>query len=113
MLQLLAKGRQLPGALFADNDVIAIGAMRAMLKAGYSIPQDVRIMGVDNTLLSQIFSPALTTTQISRTAIGEGAIRLLMQQMLHPGSEPAHIRVGARLILRESSEDVRLLRRAE
>lgn len=113
MRLLLAKGRRLPAALFADNDVIAIGAMRAILKAGYRIPQDVRIMGVDNTLLSQISSPALTTTQISRAAIGESAIQLLMQQMLHPGREPAHIRIGTRLILRESSEDAQPLLRAE
>ncbi len=103
VLQLLDQGRRVPKAFFADNDVIAIGAMRALMQRGYRIPQDVQIIGVDNTLLSQISTPALSTTQISRVDLGENAIQLLLRQMAAQQRSTMHIRTGTFLILRDST----------
>ena len=103
MNRLLDAGRKLPPALFADNDVIAIGAMRAMQAHGYQLPQDVNIIGVDNTMLSQICIPALSSIQISCAALGEQAIQLLLDQIADPSGEQLHIHIGSRLIVREST----------
>lgn len=103
MNRLLDAGRKLPPALFADNDVIAIGAMRAMQAHGYQLPQDVNIIGVDNTMLSQICIPALSSIQISCAALGEQAIQLLLDQIADPSGEKLHIHIGSRLIAREST----------
>ena len=103
MRQLLNQGRKLPRAFFADNDVIAIGAMRAMRLHGYKIPQDTSIIGVDNTMLAQISSPALSSFQISCTTLGEQAIHMLLSQISHPTDERLHMHIGSRLILREST----------
>ena len=103
MNRLLDAGRKLPPALFADNDVIAIGAMRAMQAHGYQLPQDVNIIGVDNTMLSQICIPALSSIQISCAALGEQAIQLLLDQIADPSGEQLHIHIGSRLITREST----------
>lgn len=103
MNRLLDAGRKLPPALFADNDVIAIGAMRAMQAHGYQLPQDVNIIGVDNTMLSQICIPALSSIQISCTALGEQAIQLLLDQIADPSGEQLHIHIGSRFIAREST----------
>ena len=103
MNRLLDAGRKLPPALFADNDVIAIGAMRAMQAHGYQLPQDVNIIGVDNTMLSQICIPALSSIQISCAALGEQAIQLLLDQIADPSGEQLHIHIGSRLIAREST----------
>ena len=103
MNRLLDAGRKLPPALFADNDVIAIGAMRAMQAHGYQLPQDVNIIGVDNTMLSQICIPALSSIQISCAALGEQAIQLLLDQIADPSGEQLHIHVGSRFIAREST----------
>lgn len=111
MNRLLDAGRKLPPALFADNDVIAIGAMRAMQAHGYQLPQDVNIIGVDNTMLSQICIPALSSIQISCAALGEQAIQLLLDQIADPSGEQLHIHIGSRFIARESTAG--LNRRAE
>jgi len=103
MNRLLDAGRKLPPALFADNDVIAIGAMRAMQAHGYRLPQDVNIIGVDNTMLSQICIPALSSIQISCAALGEQAIQLLLDQIADPSGEQLHIHIGSRFIAREST----------
>ncbi len=103
MNRLLDAGRKLPPALFADNDVIAIGAMRAMQAHGYQLPQDVNIIGVDNTMLSQICVPALSSIQISCAALGEQAIQLLLDQIADPSGEQLHIHIGSRFIAREST----------
>lgn len=100
---LLRKGRRLPKALFADNDVIAIGSMRAMQCHGYQLPHDVSIIGVDNTMLAQVFTPALTSYQISCAAMGEQAIQMLLNQIANPTGEYLHMHIGAQLIFRESS----------
>ncbi|HML49528.1 MAG TPA: LacI family DNA-binding transcriptional regulator [Clostridia bacterium] len=102
MRRLLSEGRRVPEALFAENDVLAIGAMRGLLEAGYRIPGDVRVIGVDNTPLSQIVSPTLSTMQISRSALGQQAFSALLRQTASPGGEPVHVRLSSRLILRES-----------
>lgn len=103
MNRLLDAGRKLPPALFADNDVIAIGAMRAMQAHGYQLPQDVNIIGVDNTMLSQICIPALSSIQISCAALGEQAIQLLLDQIADPSGEQLHIHIGSRFIARDST----------
>lgn len=103
MNRLLDAGRKLPPALFADNDMIAIGAMRAMQAHGYQLPQDVNIIGVDNTMLSQICIPALSSIQISCAALGEQAIQLLLDQIADPSGEQLHIHIGSRFIAREST----------
>lgn len=103
MNRLLDAGRRLPPALFADNDVIAIGAMRAMQAHGYRLPQDVNIIGVDNTMLSQICTPTLSSIQISCAALGEQAIQLLLDQIADPSGVRLHIHIGSRLIEREST----------
>lgn len=108
MKQLLDQGRRVPRAFFADNDVIAIGAMRALQLHGYRLPQDVSIIGVDNTILAQICMPALTSVQISCTTLGERAIQLLLDQIADPSAERVHVHIGTQLMIRESTPHLKL-----
>ena len=103
MKHLLEQGRRLPRAFFADNDVIAIGAMRAMQAHGYHLPEDISIIGVDNTMLSQVCMPPLTSFQISCAELGEQAIQLLLHQLMNPSGEYLHMHIGSRLIVRDST----------
>ena len=102
MLAYLSSGMTVPAALFADNDVIAAGAMRALTLRGFSIPRDVSIIGVDNTPLALTTTPPLSSMQISRFTLGKHAFRVLLDQLRHPGSEHIHIRIGAQLVSRRS-----------
>ena len=98
----LAQGRSLPRALFADNDVIAIGCMRSLLRHGVRIPQDVQIIAVDNTLLAQVITPSLSSVQISKRHMGELSIRLLLEKIASPETPDVHVRIDTQLVCRES-----------
>lgn len=102
MLAHLAADRAVPSALFADNDILAIGAMRALQERGFSVPGNVSIIGVDNTPLSQICTPALSTMQISRFTLGKYALNTLLEQINHPSADPIHIRIDSYLVNRQS-----------
>lgn len=103
MTAYLREGQRIPRALFADNDILAIGAMRALCVQGWRVPEDVYMIGVDNTLLSQVSSPTLSSMQISRSSLGQMAISTLLHQIDTPGSECFHLRVCGHLIIRRSS----------
>ncbi len=75
----LAKETELPSAFFADNDTIAIGAIKAFQEMGYKIPDDISIIGVDDIPYSAIASPALTTIRVSRRAMAEFSVSSLTQ----------------------------------
>lgn len=106
MLYHLSTNRTIPRALFADNDVIAVGAMQAMRQHGIKIPDDTYIVGVDNTMLAQVSSPTLSSMQISHSALGKKAIMLLLDQIVNPDYTPVQIYVDSKLTIRESSTQV-------
>lgn len=105
MGRLIHQRRRIPKAFFADNDVIAIGAMRALQLHGYQVPRDVSMIGVDNTMLAQVSSPSLSSIQIGCSTMGQQAISLLLEQIDKPTDVPLHVHIGSRLVLRESSVD--------
>lgn len=75
MLKYLEKNLVLPTAYFADNDMIALGAMKALQEKGYRIPEDVSIVGFDDLPFSEISSPGLTTLRVPNREMGKMAVR--------------------------------------
>lgn len=67
-----------PTAIFATNDIVAVGAWRALLEAGYRIPQDVSLMGFDNIEMGRLLIPPLTTVAQDISALGFHATELLL-----------------------------------
>lgn len=81
MLQYLKKKPKLPTAFFADNDMIALGAMKALQEMGYRIPEDVSIVGFDDLPFSEIATPALTTLRVPNKEMGRMAVRRLAEMI--------------------------------
>lgn len=102
MLALLETGEQPQRCYFADNDLIAMGAMRALKSKGYHIPKDVAIIGFDNISSAELCEPPLTTINVPKQYMGEVAIQRLLE-ILHGGaSHPVKIEVSTKLVKRQS-----------
>jgi DNA-binding LacI/PurR family transcriptional regulator len=75
--ELLARGVSFT-ALFAGNDTIAFGAMRALREAGLRIPQDVALVGYDDIPMAEFASPPLTTVRTDTIGLGRDAMNMLL-----------------------------------
>jgi len=100
--QLLEADRKIT-AIFAGNDVLAFGCIRAAIEKGIRIPDELSIIGFDNVEMSQITSPPLTTIDQPKYEIGKAAIEMLLYMMAKDRiREPEHRVIGVRLIERQS-----------
>ena len=77
MRAILQRGEPIASCYFADNDLIAAGAMKAMKEAGYRIPKDIAVIGFDNTSLCELLDPPLTTINVPKQAMGKLAVQRL------------------------------------
>lgn len=84
MKRYLEKKPHLPTAFFADNDVIALGAMRAMREEGIQVPGDVSVIGFDDISFGAVSTPELTTLHVYKQEMGEIAVRRLLDNIRRP-----------------------------
>ncbi len=92
-------------AVFAANDQMALGALAALADAGRRVPQDVSVVGFDDTPEAPFFRPALTTVRPRFDEVGDRAVRLLLAT-IRPDDVPAASasqRVPAELVVRAST----------
>ena len=102
MLKILKSNVQLPTAFFADNDIIALGAMRALQEYGYTIPKDIAIIGFDDLPFSSISYPSLSTIKVYKQEMGETAVRRIIEIMKSESDVKTKIQVCPVFIARES-----------
>jgi LacI family transcriptional regulator len=105
--QRILESRPLPTAIFAGNDVVAYGAMRAINDAGLRIPDDISLCGFDDDYLSRYLNPPLTTMALPAGGMGSAAVSLLMSRL--DGDEevpfPSKVVLPAQLSVRSSCKD--------
>lgn len=102
MLEIIDRGDTLAACYFADNDLIAIGAMKALKIRGYKIPEDIAVIGFDNISESRIIDPSLTTVDIPRKFMGQTAACQLIKQLVCPVPHTVKIEVSTTLVKRFS-----------
>ena len=90
-------------ALFCTNDTIAIGAMKAILRAGLRIPEDVAVVGYDDSENSRMIEPELTTVQVDKTAMGRIAAERLIALIEGEVPRKETIQTAVKLIVRGST----------
>ena len=102
MRALLAKRGKPPEAFFAGNDSMAIGCMRALVEAGYSVPEDVSIIGMDDTSICLACTPQLSTIHVDTQELGRTTVRMLTSLSEEEGAAlcPLKVTVGVRLVMR-------------
>ncbi|WP_290057638.1 LacI family DNA-binding transcriptional regulator [Amycolatopsis solani] len=93
-----------PDAVFCFNDLLAIGAMRAVAELGLRVPEDVAIVGFDNNEESAFSLPSLTTIAPDKAALAEAAIDLVNRRITGDKALPAQdIQTPFALEIREST----------
>ncbi len=102
MAVYLKKKPHLPTAFFADNDIIALGAMKAMSKYGIRIPEDISVIGFDDLSYSSISSPPLTTLRVPKQELGRTAVRRLCDIIKDKDNLKLKIQVCTEFIERDS-----------
>ena len=103
--QLLASKKPFT-ALFAYNDISAIGAIRAMQEEGFRVPQDISVMGFDDIQWAAFNTPSLTTVRQPLGKMGEIAAETVIGMIEQTGDHPAEIAIEPTLVVRESTGSV-------
>jgi LacI family transcriptional regulator len=103
MERLLASGVR-PDAVFASNDLMAIGAMDAARAAGLRVPADIALAGNDDIPIAGLLTPGLTTMAMPKQDLGATAANLLREQIPYAGAHRAERHTfSAQLVVRSSS----------
>jgi LacI family transcriptional regulator, galactose operon repressor len=100
--QLLARGKPFT-ALFAYNDISALGAIRAFQEHGLRVPQDVSVMGFDDIPAAAFNTPSLTTVRQPLSRMGQVAAQSLLERIEGRKDYPSEIAIEPELVVREST----------
>ncbi|MEV4755420.1 LacI family DNA-binding transcriptional regulator [Micromonospora sp. NPDC049559] len=92
-----------PDALLCANDLIAVGALHALLSAGRRVPEEVALVGMDDTELAQMAFPQLSSVSLGSAARGRRAAELLLERIADPSLPPRREHVAPSLAVRASS----------
>lgn len=102
-LMQLAQVGELPSAIFAQNDLMAVGVLRAAKDLGLGVPADLSVIGVDDIPLAAFFEPPLTTLHQDFHLIGREAARLLIRSIEQPEALRRQLRLPVELVVRRST----------
>lgn len=105
-LENILKAQNAPTAIFACNDLMAVGVINICNKLNISVPQEVSVIGFDNTLLSSITRPALTSVDLNMKEIGSRAAVELLDIIENESNIRKKIIFDTKLIIRESCSKV-------
>lgn len=101
-LQLLAQAPDIT-AIFAYNDLMAMGALKACRELGRRVPEDCAVIGFDDMLFAALTMPALTTIRLDKYGIGREAMARLFDMMEVPDATFPPIELDVELVERESA----------
>jgi len=104
MTKILESGMAIDG-VFANNDMAALGALKAVQKAGLTPPKDVAIIGFSNWQFSSLVNPGLSSVSQPGYEIGREAARLMLDQINNENKNKGEVSIlDTELVIRESSQ---------
>jgi DNA-binding LacI/PurR family transcriptional regulator len=98
-----------PDALFCFNDLLAVGALRALAEAGLRVPDDIAVIGMDDIEEGRFSTPTLSTVAPDKRAIAERSVDLLAQRLarhadaVEPPLEQQDVKTPFQLLVRETT----------
>lgn len=106
-MEKLLSGKIKPDSVFANNDVLAMGAMQVIKTRGLRIPEDIAVIGFSNWFYSQMTEPPLSSVDQPGFEMGKHAVRMLVKRIEHEEDKgslpPETITLKTSLVIRESS----------
>ncbi|MEI5907482.1 LacI family DNA-binding transcriptional regulator [Bacillus spongiae] len=105
-MKKLLQLKDLPTAIYAAGDSLAIGAIEAIQEKGWSVPNDFSIIGFDDISLAKHMSPRLTTIRQQTDLIGQRAGELLLKQINEKRKIIEQIQIPVKLMIRDSCKNV-------
>ncbi|KAK1186378.1 LacI family DNA-binding transcriptional regulator [Streptomyces sp. NBS 14/10] len=100
MAELLDGGTPEFTAVFAGDDMVAAGALRAIAEAGLRVPDDISVVGYNDIPLAEDFNPPLTTVRTPAEELGRAAVRIALRDPEHAAG--AHHVLGTHIVVRDS-----------
>ncbi len=103
--QALLRAPNRPTAILASNDILAAGALQAIHEAGLRCPDDISVVGFDDTLAG-FLTPLLTSVRLPARRLGARAVRMVIDEIEGKGAPDQHLALDAELVLRRSTAAV-------
>jgi LacI family transcriptional regulator len=99
----LFKNRRIPDAIFAANDILALGVIQAAFDSGLTIPGDISVVGCDDIEISSYFRPTLTTICRPKYNLGSAAASILIDSLVYGKPiQSLSLTLTAELVIRDS-----------
>jgi LacI family transcriptional regulator len=95
--------RRTHATIFAANDEMAAGIIDAAIERGIAVPDELRVVGFDDTRIAMMTRPRLTTVHVPMSSMGASAVELLCQRLHDPRRPPTKLTLRSDLVVRESS----------
>jgi LacI family transcriptional regulator len=100
--KMIANG-DYPRAIFAENDILALGVIQGIRESGLSIPEDIAVVGFDDIPFASFPEVQMTTIHQPKHEMGEIAVSILLDQLSGRNTQPRKVILEPRLIVRRSS----------
>jgi DNA-binding LacI/PurR family transcriptional regulator len=101
--KFLAMKSDRPTAIFAANDLMAIGAMQAIQEAGLNVPRDCSVIGCNDSPIAAVTSPRLTSSRAPYCELAREAAQALIAQLSSEPAQPVKKLIPCQLIVRDST----------
>ena len=92
-------------AIFASNDQMAVGVLKALKESQIPVPEKIKVMGFDDSFVSSIVDPSLTTVKVSSGDMGKVAAEILFRRIENPNKNPECRTIPAELVVRKSTDN--------
>ena len=102
LMQALLSDAPLPDAVFAHNDLMAIGVLQAIREAGLRCPEDIAVVGYDDILVTEHIRPPLSTVRVPAVQLGRTAAEMLLSLILGHNEVPSRVSLAPTFVERAS-----------